>query len=235
MKRIVLLLLAVLTVQPQASRAQDMDPAAAYLAAVAALPDRLPLVTTPACLAGAVDAPPVEVDAETLSRYRIAFDEAAASDALDRVARLMEPASGIDPPRAEDLLPDSPAVGISRSYNEFGLDPADVLDVAAFYLLVIWVAQEGDEALVASDPTGILVVLRRQLLAAELRCFVLGKEADDLAATRNEMIALTGLLVEAFEVQGRAGTPDKLGAPLRASLGRQIQGLRLTEAGFVPD
>lgn len=208
------------------------DATASYPRLLDNLPGPVPVVTASSCLAGASDD---GGSAELLDRYTVVFDAAAAQDVLRRIEVLVDavPTANVPPISAADLGSDSPEISLAKDFRSLGLDPDNALDAAVVYLSVIAIAQSGDLAPLSADGRAIMSVVRAQVIGGEMRCFSLGALGPDLAAARNEMVALTILLMHAIEAQSLQGGVEPLGSVVKKVFGDQISGLTLGPKGFV--
>ncbi len=213
---------------PQASAAEEN-----YGAILRALPGPVPVATSPSCLTAGADAE-AGADPSLLAGYETPFDEAAGKAVLAYLdsAIAAAPGSAVAPPGPDDFVGLTPTQAFTQAYSSFGLDPANALDVAALYLVVAWAAQKGDLSVIVLLEADQMAAVKTQLVAGELRCAYLFSVKDDLAKQRNQMIALTGLLIDGMESHSRSGALDDLAAAARDVFGDQIDGLLLTERGF---
>jgi hypothetical protein len=199
-----------------------------------ALPGPVPVVTSPSCLTDGADAEAV-ADPAFLAEYAIPFDEEAGKAVLAYLdsAIAAAPGSAVAPPGPDDFQGQTPTQAFTKAYSKLGLDPTNVLDVATLYLAAAWAAQKGEVSALVSLDANRLAAVKAQLVGGEQRCAFLIGVKDDLAAQRNQMIALTGILIDGMESHSRSDTLDALAADARKVFADQTDGLRLTERGFV--
>jgi hypothetical protein len=205
---------------PQASAAEEN-----YGAILQALPGPVPVASSPSCLTVGADAE-AGADPALLAGYATPFDEAAGKAVLAYLdsAIAAAPGSAVAPPGPADFQGQTPTEAFTQAYSSLGLDPANALDVAALYLVVAWAAQKGDLSVIVLLEADQMAAVKTQLVAGELRCAFLFSVKDDLAAQRNQMMALT---------HSRSGTLDGLAADAHNLFADQIDGLLLTNRGFV--
>jgi hypothetical protein len=218
-----------LTLVPFASTAEEN-----YGAILQKLPGPVPVVTSPSCLTGGTDAE-AGADPAFLAEYTRPFDEDAGKAVLAYLesAIAAAPGSAVAPPGPDDFEGQTATQAFTQAYSSLGLDPANVLDVATLYLSVAWAAQKGEISALMSLDANRLAAVKAQLVGGELRCAFLNGVKDDLAAQRNQMIALTGILIDGMESHSRSDTLDALAADARKVFADQTDGLHLTERGFV--
>ena len=199
-----------------------------------ALPGPVPIVTSPSCLTGGADAE-AGADPAFLALYTTPFDEAAGKAVLAYLdsAIAAAPGSAVAPPGPDDFGDLTPTQAFTQGYSRLGLDPTNALDVAALYVFVAWAAQQGDVSALASLYDAELAPMKTQMVGGELRCAFLFNMKDNLAAQRNQMIALSGLLIDGMESHSRSDTLDSLAVDARKVFGDQTGGLRLTPRGLV--
>ncbi len=205
-----------------------------YGAILRALPGPVPVVTSPSCLTGGADAA-AGADPAFLAEYTIPFDEEAGKDVLAYLDKAIAaaPGSAVAPPGADDFEGLPPIEAFTQGYNRLGLDPTNALDVATLYVFSAWAAQQGDVSALASLYDAQLAPVKTQMVGGELRCAFLFSVKDDLAAQRNQMIALTGVLIDGLESHSRSDTLESLAVDARKVFGDQTGGLRLTPRGLV--
>lgn len=214
---------------PLASAAEEN-----YGAILQALPGPVPIVTSPSCLAGGA-ATAKGADPAFLAEYSVPFDDAAGKAVLAYLDRAIAaaPGSAVAPPGPDDFEGLPPVEAFTQGYSRLGLDPTNALDVAALYVFAAWAAQQGDVSALASLYDAQLAPVKTQMIGGELRCAFLFSVKDDLAAQRNQMIALTGLLIDGLESHSRSDTLESLAVDARKVFGDQTGGLRLTPRGLV--
>ena len=199
-----------------------------------ALPGPVPVASAPSCLASGADAA-AGADPEFLAGYARPFDADAGDAVLAYLSSAIAaaPASAVAPPGPADFGGQTPTEAFTQAYSSLGLDAANALDVAALYLIVAWAAQEGEISVISSLEADQLEAVKTQLVGGDLRCAFLFSVKEDLATQRDQMIALTGLLIDGMESHSRSGTLDGLAVDARRVFGDQIDGLILTRRGFV--
>jgi hypothetical protein len=214
---------------PLASAAEEN-----YGAILQALPDPVPVVTSSSCLTGGADAPAV-ADPAFLALYSRPFDDDAGKAVVAYLnsAIAAAPGSAVAPLGPADFDGQTPSQAFALWYSSLGLDPANVLDVAALYLMMAWAAQEDQMSVLVSLNSYRVAAVKAQLIGAEQRCAFLLNAKEDLAAYRNQMIALTGILIDGMESHSRSDTLESFAAAARGVFDDQIGGLLLIERGFV--
>ena len=218
-----------LALNPLAATAEEN-----FGAILQALPGPVPVVTSPSCLTGGADAE-AGADPAFLAEYTIPFDEEAGKAVLAYLdnAIAAAPGSAVVPPGPDDFGGLTPVEAFTQGYSRLGLDPTNALDVASLYVFAAWAAQQGEVSALASLYDAQLTPVKTQMVGGELRCAFLFSVKDDLADQRNQMIALTGLLIDGMESHSRSDTLDSLAVDARKVFGDQTDGLRLTTRGFV--
>lgn len=199
-----------------------------------ALPGPVPVASSPSCLASGSDVAS-GADAAFLAGYARPFDADAGQAVLDylAIAIAAAPAAAVAPPGPADFGGQTPTEALTQAYNSLGLDPTNALDVAALYVFLAWAAQQGDVSALAALHADQLAPVKTQMAGGELRCAFLSSMKDNLAAQRNQMIALSGLLIDGMESHSRSNTLDSLAVDARKVFADQTDGLRLTSRGFV--
>ena len=205
-----------------------------YGAILQALPGPVPVVTSPSCLTGGA-ATDKGADPAFLAEYSRPFDDQAGKAVVAYLnsAVAAAPGSAVAPVGPDDFDGRTPTEAFAFWYASLGLDPANALDVAALYLMMAWAAQEDQISVLVSLNSYRVAAVKAQLIRAEQRCAFLLSAKDDLAAQRNQMIALTGILIDGMESHSRSDTLESFAADARKLFNDQIGGLLLIERGFV--
>lgn len=169
-------------------------------------------------------------------RYTVPFDDAAAARIGDAIAAAVSSTPGSEALAPWYREPMQPAVvreTLDEAFGEIGLSPDSAIDVTAYYLAFAWGAQEGDFFFVDPEDTARTVGrVRDQIALAEAQCFQLGAIGDDLTAARDLMLVRSGFLIDGLEENRQPDERKAFGDYIRATSGRQIEGLRLGPNGF---
>lgn len=204
----------------------DSTGASATLAALAPLPP----LTSEACLSGVTLTTSAAAAAGvTGAPYTLPYNTAAAQ----RTADIIDAAVATnDQTRAfGEVLPTSSAeafLGFADFLTASGFSADHIVDLTAYYIVAITVAQTGNEDLL-EDGTAI-TALRNQLSLGEANCRQIAAALDVMPDLGSHIIAHMGLLFEGLEEV--EDTPDLASFQSTVSqlFGQQLAGRTLTAA-----
>ena len=217
-----------------ATSATAQEASAPYIAALDRI-GTLPPLTSPACLSMASDIPPSQaratIAASDAAPYVQPFDDAAIDGIVavfdDAITGTPDAAPLLDQPGlpvADDIA------GIRDFIVEFGLDPGNLVDLSAVYLVMLSIASTGDMTPIQEART--FATLRDQIAVSEALCFQLGRALTETPDLRDRLIVRAGLMIDGFEYASRIGEADAFAAAVAERSGFQLAERTLTANGL---
>lgn len=200
-------------------------------ATLGALPP-LPLLTSQDCLGGIMvtNTPAQRAEAAagvTGAPYYDVYDHDDAQRTADIINTAV--ATNADTLAFGEELPTADAeafLALKAFFEASGFNADHIVDVTAFYLTAIVIAQEADWALL--DNRTAISALRDQLSLGEANCQQIAQALETNPYLAAELIAHIGLLFEALESAQRVGDIPALQATVSSLFEAQLAGRRLT-------